>query len=355
MFKGEVRVNRNPESWDKIPAKLTPEQEKIRDEIYDKWHRKLTESQDVDQAVIEEEMAWLYAWDNRPPPDVMVVDSPKAVVGAAREYDKKVSSTQWIGLSWDAPRVAFYEAHKTLTQPDGKPMLYHEVMEHVMRMANAGVWDGVLFDGDSSKETGLVIVSRRPNRLEHDEQFRPHSVTGPCISWKDGYALYAYHGIELTERHIMRPDSFTKAELMDARNSEIARAIAEILGWEKFLEKTGTRKIDTFKDVVRSHPEIVEAGGPEYQELLYELFVMDVPDGRWSNGTRFLRMQSPLLHNEKPGDKKKTFYMEPVAPGLLTAQAARKWQIPKSLYPRTEWWSVDECNKDPVLKFVEEA
>lgn len=338
-FKGKVEVNRTPVSHDNIPETLSPEDAASRDAVYDWWYKFLTSEQDIDVPVLEEELAWLYAWDNMPPPDVMVCDSPRAVIEEARKYDPKIQSTQWIGLSWDAPRAAFYEAHNKLEGPNGKAMIYHEVMEHVLRMARAGAWDGILFDGETDKEPGLVIVSRRPLVLAHDEQYRPHSVAGPCASWRDGYKLYAYHGVELEEKHIMAPGSISKEELLAENNSERARAVAEILGWDQFVAKVGTRVVDTCVDTL-----------DDGTKMTYELHSLDGPEGRWEMAPKFLKMQSPVLV-----DGTQPFYFERVHPELRSAMAARKWQIPKSIYPRTEWPTPDECNQDSQLKFVQEA
>lgn len=342
-YKGEIKVNRSPESWDNIPDKLTTEQEASRDATYDRWYKFLTETTDVDTVALEEELAWLYSWDNMPPPDVLVCDSPLAVVQEARKYDPKIQSTQWIGLSWDAPRAAFYEAHNAMLGADGKPLLHHDVMDHVLRMSKAGAWDGILFDGETATETGLVIVSRRPTLLKHDDQFRPHAVDGPCAMWADGYKLYAYHGVEMEERHIERPNELTREELLTERNSERARAVAEILGWEKFLEKAGTKLIS------KQTAEAVSATGiPE--TLTYELFAIDAPQGRWEMAPKFLRMQSPVLV-----DGGSPFYLEPVHPELTSALAARKWQIPKGIWPELTWYDPEECNADPTLDYLAEA
>jgi hypothetical protein len=92
----------------------------------------------------------------------------------------------------------------------------------------------------------FVIVSERPTEINRDEQGRLHCPSGPSIAWSDGWSLYHWHGIRVTERAIMRPETFTADELRAEQNSEVVRAIAECLGWEKFLDKIGAKTIDTF-------------------------------------------------------------------------------------------------------------
>jgi hypothetical protein len=330
-------------AWDNIPETLTPEQVAFRDRVYDEWYAKLTATRDVNEDVVRAEMAWLYGYDNMPAPDVRVLESPAAVVKDARKIDANISATQWIGLSWDAPRVALYDAYNRMKAPDGKPMLFNEIMEHIRAISNAGFWDGVLFDNTEKGEPGLVLCSRRPLEIHHDEKFNPHSTTGPCARWSDGFAIYAYHGIELPGRYIETPAAITRDDILGERNTEVVRAIAEILGWETFLERVGTKLVDTcelpFFDVYGNG-----------KTLKYELHELSRPGDRWERAPKFLRMQSPeLVDGQQP------FYIEPVHPGLKTAAAARRWQFPTKIYPETVWPSVEEANKNPELSFAAES
>lgn len=166
-----------------------------------------------------------------------------------------------------------------------------------------------------------------------NEAKRLHNADGPAIKFEDGYSLYAWNGTRVTERLIMDPESYTASEMQNMTNSEEVRALAEKLGWDRFLQKLGTKTIDTWTD--------------PHTALQYQL--LDV-NHRWGEDQpRWLKMQSPVLN-----DGTSPSYIEPVDPRLKTAQAARKYQL-------IDWPANDPdglvaaCNKNPKLKFSWEA
>jgi hypothetical protein len=176
----------------------------------------------------------------------------------------------------------------------------------------------------------FVMVCERPQMINMDAG-RLHNASGPSISWSDGWALYHWHGVRVTERLIMRPEEYTAEEIKKETNSEVVRALAERLGWDRFLEKIGVLSKDKWVD---------STTGLQY-ELLEAQHHFNESQGKW------LRMTSPMLQ-----DGSQPNYLEPVPAGIKTAQAARRWQIanPDGTEP-----SVEECNTNPKLVFATEA
>ena len=170
-------------------------------------------------------------------------------------------------------------------------------------------------------------VSERHNTLRLDDRGRLHCADGPAVTYPDGWSIYAVHGVRVSERIVMHPESFTSEELAKEPNSEVLRIIGERLGWSVFLDKIGAVVVDTYVD-----PDT---------KLVYEL--LDLAERKGPDQPRWLRMRSPkLLDGSEPT------YVEKVHPDLTHAIAARNWQFRK---PDGTWPSVKEANLSPALRF----
>jgi hypothetical protein len=172
----------------------------------------------------------------------------------------------------------------------------------------------------------ICWVSERHQVLSRDARGRLHCTTGPAVLYPDGWAIYAVNGVCVPSRVIESPESYTADEIRAEKNSEVTRVLAERLGWDKFLDKIGSVSIDKWTDPKTG--------------LDYEL--LDSTHRIGELQPRLLKMRSPRLK-----DGSSPYYIEPVAPGLRTAQAARKWQCVSS--------SIDECNNRPEMNFGWEA
>ena len=73
----------------------------------------------------------------------------------------------------------------------------------------------------------FCMVSDRPERLTFDDQDRAHSPDGPFCRWRDGFSLYAVHGVEVAPRIVERPETLTLAEIDAERNAEVRRVMIE--------------------------------------------------------------------------------------------------------------------------------
>jgi len=177
----------------------------------------------------------------------------------------------------------------------------------------------------------FVIACDRPEVISRDERGRLHSEDGPSIRFRDGWQLQHWHGTRVDRRVIEAPESFTAEEIRAERNSEVSRALAEKLGWPRYLAAMGAVTIDTWTD--------------DRTGLAYEL--LDLAERRGENQPRWLRMQSPRLN-----DGTSPTYVEPVHPECRTARAARRWQF---RLPNGEWPTPAQANRNPELVFIQEA
>ncbi len=181
----------------------------------------------------------------------------------------------------------------------------------------------------------ICWVSERPV-ISTDSKGRLHSENGPALSYSDGVILHALNGVIVPRKVVEAPENYTESEIRGEGNSEVVRLLAERLGWAQFVVKLGARQIDTWTDPLT--------------KLSYELLDTESEEpNRWRRTPRFLKMVSPVVH-----DGTSPSYIEPVDPGLKTAQAARKWQL-------HDWPTSDPaglvtfCNTNPVLNFEQEA
>ena len=177
----------------------------------------------------------------------------------------------------------------------------------------------------------FIMVCDRPTKIARDSRGRLHCEDAMAIDWTDGWGLFMWHGTLVPAKLIMDPASVTREEVLAEKNSEVSRAYAERLGWERYFKLVDVERVDQWTD--------------KRTGLFYELY--DFKNRLGENQPRLLKMESPVLN-----DDTKPHYIEPVDPKLKTAQAARRWQFRKE---NGEWPTVKEANEKPEMAFVWEA
>jgi len=118
----------------------------------------------------------------------------------------------------------------------------------------------------------FCMISDRPEILKVDDQNRPHSENGPFCKWRDGTALYAWHGIYIPEWWITNKDELTPEIALKWENVEQRRAACEMLGWANVLEHPSL------------NPKIINEDQPHIGTLIE----VDLPDAK---GQWFLKYQ----------------------------------------------------------------
>ena len=177
----------------------------------------------------------------------------------------------------------------------------------------------------------FIMVCDRPTKISRDQRGRLHCDDAMAICWPDGWGLFMWHGTRVPAKLIMDPRAVTKEEVLAEKNSEVSRAYAERLGWERYFKIVDVERVDQWTD--------------KNTGLLYELY--DFKNRLGENQPRLLKMESPVLNDES-----KPHYIEPVDPKLKTAQSARRWQFLKN---DGTWPTVDEANRNPDVVFGWEA
>lgn len=141
----------------------------------------------------------------------------------------------------------------------------------------------------------FCIISDRPEVLTMDDEHRPHAEHGPFCRWRDGTALYSWHGVRVPGKWIEDRATLTAAEALSEENLEVRRAACEIIGWDRILSDLNATTIDRDED-----PQIGE------------LVEVDLPD---SGRERFLRVVCGTGRR----------FAIPVPPTVQTALEANAW------------------------------
>jgi hypothetical protein len=307
---------------------ITPEMEVTITEVCNEWKKILNkETENGDTSVkmddLETGLRFLYKQAGYELPRIEIVDSPKAAIDVAKTHGITVTNTDSLGLGYWAEWHCYYDI---FTRWNLRGVADNESIQLLSRFLKAGPWDCLLMDE-------LALVSKRPKFLKTDERGRVHCINGPAMEFDDGFKVYMWHGMPIYKRYIENPESLTQEEILKDDNSERVRALAERLGWDRFLQKLDTYVVDTYRD--------------EKTSLTYDL--IDFKNRKFDRMPRLLKMQSPVLV-----DGQQPYYVEPVDPALKTAAAARKWQFskPTTSLDAVEYWTVDECNNDPFTGAV---
>lgn len=298
--------------------KLTLQQEKLMDIISTQYinnaHCGITS---INKDLAEKSLNKIYELAELKPPKVVFLKGPLAAIEFCRtELKQNVVSFDYFGMGFDSGWISFYDYFQQIEVLENDDTEFNVLKDFV----NSGVWATIMFDT-------VVVCIARPNKVCVDEKGNLHFDKGPAISFDDGYEEYAWHGTWVSKQLIMNPDTITKKDIANEKNSEVSRAIAERLGWDKYTQLIDTILIDKwFDESTSSH---------------YELY--DFKNRAGSLQPRLLKMESAELH-----DGTRPYYIEPVPPQAKTCKAARRWQCDPS-YPQ-----IEECNNNSELVFDNE-
>jgi hypothetical protein len=139
-----------------------------------------------------------------------------------------------------------------------------------------------------------AIMLRRPSVLTRNRAGRPHSATGKCLEYRDGWGIYAWHGVRVPERVILSPGTLTHKHFLNAPNVEVRRVIQERMGG-RFVMALGGVVLDM---------------GP--RGTLYEVALPDDPE----RVARYVQVQDASTERRS---------MLRVPPTLQTAAEAVAW------------------------------
>ncbi len=127
----------------------------------------------------------------------------------------------------------------------------------------------------------FCMVSDFPKTLKVDAQNRPHCEDGPSHEWRDGWALYHWHGVSIPGEWVTG-NKPTATEAINWPNIEQRRAACEIVGWTNILKELNAKIIDTDEPEIGQllECEIPDSGPERFLRVLCGTkreFVLPVP------------------------------------------------------------------------------
>lgn len=132
----------------------------------------------------------------------------------------------------DAAWLAFYDTLGELGIPETVAP-----MRGMMEVAKTAGWWWPLTDS--------VVITQRPDQLHRDAEGRLHCENGPAISYADGWAFWAWHGVLVPQQVIEAPHTLTTDQIIKEANAEVKRVMLERYGFETFMQNTNAEKLDS--------------------------------------------------------------------------------------------------------------
>jgi hypothetical protein len=183
-----------------------------------------------------------------------------------------------LGLLSDGPWLAeadFYEQVCGITPSEG--------LKKYTSFLKKGVFQLATF-------SHTAVIMNAPKEIYLNDEFRPHSMSKPAITWRDGTKNYYLHGVrfpedlwkKVTERKL------TAKETMAVLNIEHRTIALRIIGYDKVLQEIGA-KVIAKKDVITQ---------PTGRLVHYEVIEADLRDDSPWVKARFVRVQCPSTGKE---------------------------------------------------------
>lgn len=105
-----------------------------------------------------------------------------------------------------------------------------------------------------------AVISERPLEINRDAQGRLHNANGPAILYKDGFAIYSWHGTSVPSDMI--ETNWSTQRIFEEENTEVRRAAIERMGWDEFIKASGMQAVG---------PSVPDPGNAPHELTLYDL------------------------------------------------------------------------------------
>lgn len=221
---------------------LTPEQEARFPEFKDKWLKigLCTDPIDFEQA----KAAMCLTYEKvglAPPKEFYYAESPKAAIELIQTLsDNKLSPgeifDEMIFGCHEAGWLSYYDFFKEVCNLEVCSKL-----DGLFALAKTAGWCNVYED--------IAVIQDRPSQIRFDDSGTLHCENGPAIGFRDGFGLYAWHGVRIDREWIENPDTALSPSIaLTWPNLEQRRVACEIMGWARILEELDAKVIDTNKD-----------------------------------------------------------------------------------------------------------
>ncbi|GHH69499.1 hypothetical protein GCM10017673_20040 [Streptosporangium violaceochromogenes] len=89
----------------------------------------------------------------------------------------------------------------------------------------------------------VALVCERPAELHRDDSGRPHRADGPALSFPDGLALHAWHGMPVPAGFAASLAGLDPARIRAEENAELRRVMLEHFGYDRYLAESGATPV----------------------------------------------------------------------------------------------------------------
>lgn len=132
------------------------------------------------------------------------------------------------------------------------------------------------------------FVFLKPTFSSFDDAWRLHSQLSAALEFCDGAKFYYWHGVEVSEQIILRPDKIKLKDIFAEPNAEVRRVLVERYGYDNFCMVAQKIQEDEFgalfyKDMPEDEPWVVvkvENSTPEPDGSFKKYFLRVPPDTR---------------------------------------------------------------------------
>jgi len=86
----------------------------------------------------------------------------------------------------------------------------------------------------------IVFVVDKPCEVHveptgNNNVYRLHNSKKAAMQYRDGYSVYSIHGVRVSEKVVLAPETLTKEDILNESNLEIRRIMIDQVGYEKFF------------------------------------------------------------------------------------------------------------------------
>ena len=252
---------------------LTPEQIAKFPAYVEEWTRYGTCTEPADRPRAEAAIAAMYEVAGKEPPRVIWCDSPLSMA-LAQEVVKKFGAS--VGASvrasvWDSVRASVRASvgasvwasvgdsvwasvgasvrASVFGQHEAAWLAFYRFFRDECGLTDqtaklCGLWELCQSCGWIMPFENICFASERHDVCKLDERGVIHCEDGPAIHYRDGFAVYAWHGTRGPAHWIEGRANLSAAEVLRESNVETRMAGCQIIGWAKVADQLDRRVID---------------------------------------------------------------------------------------------------------------
>lgn len=101
----------------------------------------------------------------------------------------------------------------------------------------------------------VAAISDRPCEIHVDEDGELHNPDGPAMRFRDGWSIWAIHGVHVGEQVIHRPETQTLNQIDQEHNAEVRRIRIERYGWQSYLQQKNALVVEHRRNEIEQTDE----------------------------------------------------------------------------------------------------